>query len=166
MNLACGAHTIRVLLFQNVADIASILQSARETQLQCTLLDAEMILSPFLIELAVFKALSRAETNTMTTKSISTEVVVCLSGARSISDAFKKFGIQSATKFVLAVLVDPTPEAISTVSDLIGGELTDWNPDQLANTDKIRKVYKVPSIEEETSGLLSAVSTRMAVFDC
>lgn len=109
------------------------------------------------------------------TKNIHSEIIYNVSASRNISKALKTFGLNSTTRNILIVALNPTQSVLKTVQQIVDGvETTDIDEQLKQNLDVARfsKAYDVSKEErkwiEDTrnwSLLVNAVVSRISVRD-
>ena len=111
----------------------------------------------------------------LVTKNIHSEIIYNVSASRNISKALKTFGLNSTTRNILIVALNPTQSVLKTVQQIVDGvETTDIDEQLKQNLDVARfsKAYDVSKEErkwiEDTrnwSLLVNAVVSRISVRD-
>jgi EKC/KEOPS complex subunit CGI121/TPRKB len=114
-----------------------------------TSLLTSQIVSPTHLCSAVFRALAGQAANTLRTPNVHAEIVTLLSMSNNIVEAYRRFGITSATTDLLVVKVAPAADAPAVWAHLerhVEGDAVLPSPDVVATlTDwaKVRKYYKL-----------------------
>ncbi|KAK6086205.1 EKC/KEOPS complex subunit [Seiridium cupressi] len=156
-----STHSVHVALFRNVTN-AEFLQSqllSRNPDFEYAFIDASTVASRFHLLSAVYKAITIEASGNMRTPNIHSEIVCSLSSNNNIAEAYRRFGIQPATKDVVVVKVLISREdasSIVTSEDVdrhlvehVQGESVPLRDEALAKlTDwpKLRKYHKLNGV--------------------
>ncbi|KAK8099865.1 hypothetical protein PG999_010239 [Apiospora kogelbergensis] len=153
-----ATHTVLLALYRNVAN-ASFLQEqllSRNADFEYAFVDASTVVSRFQLLSAVYKAVSAEMAGAMRTPNVHSEMVVSLSSNNNISEAYRRYGVQPATKDVVVVKVlisregspsSLTPEDVEKhLETHVQGDSVACSDEELAKvTDwpKLRKYHKL-----------------------
>ncbi|GAA0164454.1 hypothetical protein LIER_39790 [Lithospermum erythrorhizon] len=135
-------------------------------QPELALLNASLIpdISPVLA--AAHKALVSNSRDSLTTRTIHSELVYNYSASKHISESLKRCGIGNDTTYILVARFRASTEDIEAVRKLIKGKEIDLDElESQANKPHILKHYKIPAPELEISSLADAVICRIASRD-
>eukprot|EP00128_Syssomonas_multiformis_P006943 Colp12_sorted_trinity150504_noHs@15360 len=159
-------HNITLGLFKSIKNASELRQLLLTGALELSIIDASMVVSEFQILLSANKALTHLKHGKMKTKNVHSEIVFNLSPANSISESLKKFGVSDSTSHVVVAAIDATPEKISRIKSLVNGEELELSAlHTLTDTQKLKKLFKIPNAELELGSLNEAVITRQAIKD-
>lgn len=139
-------YKIKIGLFQDVKNSSELRGKVAEIPL--ALIDASMIYSREQLYSALYRVLIELNHNQLRTRSLHSEILLCLSPTSNIGDAFKKFGIKDDTSALYCVeICEPSSESkYETVTATIDGkEQSDFNKfvDENKSIDSIAKMYKL-----------------------
>jgi EKC/KEOPS complex subunit CGI121/TPRKB len=162
-NLVGNWH-LSVALYSSVSNCAELKQLAMKGELNGALLTPSMIIEPFQLQAAAVRAIHSYTHQKLTTRTLHSELIYCLSPSKNISSSFQNFGINSGCHEVLIVVIsDGVDDEISKICAKVSGDAVSLThlPNFTA-IDRIKKVYGVTDAELTSSTLLNAVVTRMA----
>ncbi|KAI9140263.1 kinase binding protein CGI-121-domain-containing protein [Paraphysoderma sedebokerense] len=114
-------------------------------------LNANMILDPFHLLTAIYRALVAERNNKMKTRNVGSEIIYSLSPGTNVTDGFKRFGLNDTTKniVVVRVLGGTLEKADEDVHSLVNGVEIDLELlEGIRDLTLIKKIYK---IEDEVS---------------
>ncbi|CAN6466953.1 unnamed protein product [Victoria cruziana] len=129
-------------------------------------LDATMIPDVFPVLAAAQKSLVAKKRESLTTRTLHSELVYNYSGSKHITESLRRCGISENSNYVLAARFNASPEEIKAIGDLVSG--TEINLDELegrADKAKIQKHYKISGLELGISSLADAITCRIAARD-
>ncbi|XP_031498827.1 uncharacterized protein LOC116263282 isoform X2 [Nymphaea colorata] len=129
-------------------------------------LDASMIPDAFPLLAAAQKTLIAKTRESLTTRTLHSELVYNYSGSKHITESLRRCGISDSSSYVLAARFNASPEEIKAIEDLVTGK--EMNLDELegrADKAKIQKHYKISGLELGISSLADAITCRIAVRD-
>ncbi|KAK6815765.1 hypothetical protein PG987_016531 [Apiospora arundinis] len=153
-----ATHTVLLALYRNVANAAFLQEQllSRNADFEYAFVDASTVTSRFQLFTAVYKAISAEMAGAMRTPNVHSEIVVSLSSNNNISEAYRRYGVQPATKDVVVVKVlisregspsSLTPEDVGKhLQTHVQGESVSCSDEELAKvTDwpKLRKYHKL-----------------------
>uniref|UniRef100_A0A1I8INR0 EKC/KEOPS complex subunit CGI121 n=2 Tax=Macrostomum lignano TaxID=282301 RepID=A0A1I8INR0_9PLAT len=155
--------TISMRLFQALKNPAEVHTAAIQGHLAGALVSTELVYDSLHLLTAANQALAHQSESRMATKSIHTELLYCLSPTKNISQSLAKFGMNSSTASVVAVLFHPqSADNPSTSLDGLESKLTSqldcesshslW-PDTNPECDLVElfELYKVTPEEQALS---------------
>lgn len=102
---------------------------------------------------------------TLKCRNVNTQFVSCISPHISISKALTNFGISEDTTYMLAVVMDPTPEKIANLRQVVVGTELQGVENELKSryeADLVRQKYDISQRENATSELLDSIVSRIA----
>lgn len=151
-------------LFMNVENAKELRQGVMKGEFEATLLKTCMISGYFQVIAAANKAVHLSKTEKMTTKNVHSEVLFCLSPTKNISDSFRKFGMGDADTAVFVVIINDRDDTVlgEIRKRIKGTELPVEDCGNLADTDLIKKVFKVTDLELTSCCLEDALVSRIA----
>ncbi|KAF0685263.1 Aste57867_22807 [Aphanomyces stellatus] len=160
-----GGRTLHIAYFRDVKNSADLLQKILAQELDVALINADMVVSLFQVDVAASRALLSAQNHSLTTNTLHSELVFNLSGTRNVTDSLRRFGIGKDTTHLLVCAFDDasTIESVGVdgvLSDVVGIEnAAHLSPDQLAT---LKKHYKIQDVELQVTSLVDAVVSRIA----
>ena len=164
-----GAHEaharVGVWVFNNVTNAAEVKRAVLAGKLDVTLLNATSVASMSCIELACYKARVAAARDGLVTKALHSEVVFCLSPSRHISESFRRFGGDEASKSLVVCKFDPQDGDDVTLRELIAGDVVKFTDKAPHDAASLRKWYKINESELALGSLEDAVLSRIAIRD-
>ncbi|KAL3230015.1 Uncharacterized protein RNJ44_01378 [Nakaseomyces bracarensis] len=157
-------YNIKIGLFQDVENSSELRKSVAEIPL--ALIDAKMIFSREQLYSALYRVLIELNHNQLRTRSLHSEVLLCLSPTSNIGEAFKKFGINDDTNAIYCVEIcgiSADSKYNSVTTSIKGTEKQDMETflKQNRELDLISKMYKLKKdqvenlTEEEISTVIS-----------
>lgn len=105
--------------------------------------------------------------NSLSSRTVYTEIIYNVSASRNIGKALSGFGVSDVCSSVLFVLHRPSVSSISAVRAAVDGEEVEDVEAGLregADLDKIRAAYDIGK-QEEAGGMVNAIVTRIAIRD-
>ncbi|CAK4068282.1 unnamed protein product [Aphanomyces euteiches] len=158
-----GGRTLYIAYYRDVKNSATLRQQILSQQVDAALINAEMIAGLFQLHVAASRALLSAQSDSLTTNSIHSELVFNLSGSRNVTDSLRRFGISNETTQLVVCAFDDASlleklqiEGTREDVDKIGDHLT---ADQIT---ALKKLYKIQDTELEVSSLSDAIVCRIA----
>ncbi|XP_051976469.1 EKC/KEOPS complex subunit TPRKB [Xyrauchen texanus] len=161
-------YTVTQLLFKDVKNATELRKLAVNGEIKGALINPSMIVDSFQVLVAANKAVHLHKIGKMKTRSLYSEIIFNLSPTNNISEAFKRFGISDSDGAVHIVLVHNKEETLNIediISKVDGQQIPVEKVSDLTDAAKIKKLYKVPLLEEKCGSLLDAVVCRMATKD-
>ncbi|BDD59850.1 hypothetical protein MPDQ_002877 [Monascus purpureus] len=147
---------IHIALYRDLQNASFLRQQliAGNTDFEYALIDASMVLSRTHILAAVFRAVNDYLNGHLRSRNVHSEIVLSLSPAKNIADAFRKFGITDSTKDLLVVKVPVSPEithesVAAHLGEHVKGIPVRFNDATLSSTcdvAKIKKAYKLGAL--------------------
>lgn len=156
---------LTMYLLTDIKNMINIRKKILSGELNCCILKASMIVDPFQVVVAVNKAVLREKFNCLITKSLSTEILYCISSSTNISLSLAKFGIHDNDKnIILAIIHDENNKNQLTKEILpqIDGKITSISElKKYSDVKLIRKTYKIDNNELKVSSLEDSIVSRI-----
>ncbi|GLT24879.1 hypothetical protein SLA2020_000430 [Shorea laevis] len=163
-----NGSTISLALFSDVTNSKELLDSMQAGKLEpeVAFLNASLIPDVFPVLASAHKTLVAKSRESLTTRTLHSELVYNYSGSKHITESLKKCGISDSTTYILAARFNATPDEMKAVEKLINGKEIDLEElEQRANQAQIQKQYKISSVELGISSLADAITCRIAARD-
>lgn len=157
---------ITIFLYRNVRNVSDIKRKLFAGEIQCAVLNPSLICSPFLIATAANKAMISKFRNTLTTRTIYTEVLYNLSPTRNISESLMKFGIDDELKNMIIIFLNnvENDDDFNKVLNIVDGEQVPINKlHEFNDISLIRKVYKISEAELKVSSLEDSILSKLSI---
>ncbi|KAL9227970.1 hypothetical protein vseg_003599 [Gypsophila vaccaria] len=163
-----SSHTLSLSLFVDVTNSKELLDSMQVGTLdpEVSFLNAYLVPDVFPVLTAAHKALQSKSRDSITTRTIHSELVYNYSGSKHITESLKRCGISDNTTYILAARFDASSDDMNAVRDLVKGKEIDL--DDLrgrANEASIQKHYKISTAELGLGSLADAITCRIAARD-
>ncbi|KAK7826828.1 ekc/keops complex subunit tprkb [Quercus suber] len=115
---------------------------------------------------AAHKTLVSKSRESLTTRTLHSELVFNYSGSKHITESLKRCGISESTTYILAARFNATLDEVKAVEKLIHGKEIDLEELKgRANQAQIQKQYKITGPELGISSLADAIVCRIAARD-
>ncbi|CAI0447177.1 unnamed protein product [Linum tenue] len=163
-----GNNTLSIALFAEVANSKELLHSmqAGNLELEVAFMNALLIPDVFPVLAAAHRALVSKSRDSLTTRTLHSELVYNYSGSKHITESLKRCGISDSCTYVLAARFNATPEDMKMVEKLINGkEVKLEELESRANQAQILKHFKISGMELGISSLADAITCRIASRD-
>ncbi|KMS97520.1 hypothetical protein BVRB_5g126330 [Beta vulgaris subsp. vulgaris] len=162
------AHTITLSLFIDVTNSKELLDSMQAGNLkpEVAFLNASLIPDVFPVLAAAHKALLSKARESLTTRTLHSELVYNYSGSKHITESLKRCGISDSCSYVLAACFDASVDEMKAMQDIIKGKEIDL--EELAgkaSQGQILKLFKISSLELGVGTLADAITCRIAARD-
>ncbi|KAG0536639.1 hypothetical protein BDA96_03G081000 [Sorghum bicolor] len=160
--------TISLALFSDVSNSRELLDLMQSGKLEpeVAFLNASLVPDVFPVLAAALKALLSKSRESLTTRTLHSELVYNYSGSKHITESLKRCGISDDTTYILAACFDASDEEMKAVKKLISGTEIDLAElERRANQPQILKHYKIPPQELSISTLPDAIVCRIAARD-
>eukprot|EP00262_Sarcandra_glabra_P007550 TRINITY_DN20423_c0_g1_i3.p1 TRINITY_DN20423_c0_g1~~TRINITY_DN20423_c0_g1_i3.p1 ORF type:complete len:144 (-),score=15.52 TRINITY_DN20423_c0_g1_i3:172-603(-) len=129
-------------------------------------LNASLIPDVFPVLAAAHKTLVAKSRESLTTRTLHSELVYNYSGSKHITESLKRCGITDNSTYVLVAQFGACLDEIEAAEKLIKGNKIDLEElEGRANKALIQKHYKISSPELEISSLSDAITCRIASRD-
>ncbi|CAD6232614.1 unnamed protein product [Miscanthus lutarioriparius] len=160
--------SISLALFSDVSNSRELLDLMQSGKLEpeVAFLNASLVPDVFPVLAAALKALLSKTRESLTTRTLHSELVYNYSGSKHITESLKRCGISDDTTYILAACFDASDEEMKAVEKLISGTEIDLTElERRANQPQILKHYKIPPQELSISTLPDAIVCRIAARD-
>ncbi|KAI4329405.1 hypothetical protein L6164_021672 [Bauhinia variegata] len=160
--------TLSLALFTDVTNSKELLESMQAGTLEAEVafLNALLIPDVFPVLAAAHKTLIAKSRESLTTRTLHSELVYNYSGSKHITESLKRCGISDTTTYILAARFDATPDEMKAIEKLINGKEIELEElDGRANQAQIQKHYKITGAELGVSSLADAITCRIASRD-
>ncbi|XP_047340827.1 EKC/KEOPS complex subunit TPRKB [Impatiens glandulifera] len=162
-------NTLSLSLYTDVANSKELLDlmQAGTIEPEVAFLNASLIPDAFPVLVAAHKALVAKNRESLTTRTLHSELVYNYSGSKHITESFKRCGISESTTYVLVARFDASEDEMKAIEKLIkGGKEIDLDELQArANQAQIQKHYKISGLELGISSVAEAIVNRIAARD-
>ncbi|KAJ1428487.1 hypothetical protein SESBI_09000 [Sesbania bispinosa] len=163
-----NGSTLFVALYTDITNSKELLESmqAGTMEPEVALLNASLIPDIFPVLAAAHKTLVAKSRDSLTTRTLHSELVYNYSGSKHITESLKRCGISDSTTYILAARFDATPDEIKAIEKLMNGKEIDLEELEVrANQPQIQKHYKISALELGISSLADAITCRIASRD-
>ncbi|CAO2816678.1 unnamed protein product [Amaranthus hypochondriacus] len=161
-------HTICLSLFIDVTNSKELLDSMQAGNLkpEVAFLNASLIPDVFPVLAAAHKALISKERESLTTRTLHSELVYNYSGSKHITESLKRCGISDGCTNILAACFNASSDEMKAIREIVKGKEIDLNElAGRANQAQIQKHYKIPSPELAVGSIADAITCRIAARD-
>lgn len=163
-----GTITLSLALFIDVANSKELLDlmQAGTLEPEVALLNASLVPDVFPLLVAAHKTLIAKSRDSLTTRTLHSELVYNYSGSKHISESLKRCGISDNTTYILAARFSASTDEMAAIKGLIKG--TEVELDELegrADHTLIHKHYKLSALELGISSIPDAITCRIAARD-
>ncbi|RCV24590.1 hypothetical protein SETIT_5G097700v2 [Setaria italica] len=163
-----GGRSVSLALYSDVSNSRELLDLMQSGKLEpeVAFLNASLVPDVFPVLAAAHKALLSKARESLTTRTLHSELVYNYSGSKHITESLKRCGISDDTMYILAARFDASDEEMKAVGKLISGAEIDLGElESRANQPQILKHYKIPAQELLISTLPDAIVCRIAARD-
>ncbi|KAK9988371.1 hypothetical protein SO802_028610 [Lithocarpus litseifolius] len=163
-----NGDTVSLALFIDVTNSKELLDSMQAGTLEpeVAFLNASLIPDVFPVLAAAHKTLVSKSRESLTTRTLHSELVYNYSGSKHITESLKRCGISESTTYILAARFNVTLDEVKAVEKLIHGKEIDLEElKDRANQAQIQKQYKITAPELGISSLADAIVCRIAARD-
>ncbi|KAF3435399.1 hypothetical protein FNV43_RR22488 [Rhamnella rubrinervis] len=163
-----NGSTLSLSLFTDVTNSKELLDSMQTGTLEpeVAFLNASLIPEVFPVLAAAHKSLIAKLRESLTTRTLHSELVYNYSGSKHITESFKRCGISGSSTYVLAARFNASPDEMKSVEKLINGKEIDLEElGGRADNAQIQKHYKISGLELGISSLADAITCRIAARD-
>ncbi|KAI3414137.1 hypothetical protein GPALN_011598 [Globodera pallida] len=146
---------LRVCLFTNVENASELAELVKV--LDIALIRAELVFEPFVLLAAANRAIFQAAHNQLSTRSLSAELIYCISPNRNIRESLATFGISATTNALLVAIFDDVKgrKMMEAAKRIKGTPVALEKLRQIADEALIRQIYQLGDHPELNSGNLS-----------
>ncbi|KAL3994845.1 Kinase binding protein CGI-121 family protein [Acanthocheilonema viteae] len=158
----------RVCLFIDVKNAPELRQALVDGSVDAALIRPELVLEVFTLLAAANKAVHQAAHNRLSTRTLHSELLYSLSPDRNILEALLTFGIaEESRNLLVGIFDDESGEKMVEVAKKIDGKPVPMTIlPQMADYERIKKIYKVKESEYNDETISDAIITRIATKDC
>ncbi|KAG6779439.1 EKC/KEOPS complex subunit Tprkb [Populus alba x Populus x berolinensis] len=163
-----GSNTLSLSLFIDVTNSKELLDSMQAGKLEpeVAFLNASLIPDVFPLLAAAHKTLIAKSRDSLTTRTLHSELVYNYSGSKHITESLKRCGISDSTTYILAARFNASPDEMKAVEKLVNGKEIELEElEGRANQAQIQKHYKISGLEAGLSSLADAITCRIAARD-
>ncbi|KAA3468059.1 hypothetical protein CXB51_002080 [Gossypium anomalum] len=163
-----NGNTLSLALFADVTNSKELLDSMQAGTLdpEVAFLNASLIPDVFPVLAAAHKTLISKSRESLTTRTLHSELVYNYSGSKHITESLKRCGISESSSYVLAARFNASPDEMKAVEKLINGKEIDLDEfEGRADQAQIQKHYKISGPELGISTLADAITCRIAARD-
>ncbi|CAH9100409.1 unnamed protein product, partial [Cuscuta europaea] len=150
-SFAVGGNTLSIILFSDVSNSKELLESMQAGTLEpeVALLNASLIPDVFPLLAAAHKTLVSKSRESLTTRTLHSELVYNYSGSKHISESLKRCGISDNSSYVLAARFGASTDEIAAIQNLIKGTKAELKElEQRANHAQIQKRLLLDMLKE------------------
>ncbi|GIL81981.1 hypothetical protein Vretimale_1546 [Volvox reticuliferus] len=160
-------RTLTLALFKNCKNSKDVRAAIRDpTMTEFAYINAALIVDPFLVHLAGYRALAAESSGRLNSKSLHTELIYDISGTRHVAESLKRFGITDECKSLLVARFDCKPEELAALKSRIQGEEVPLSElASLADLNLIDKYYKLTKAELQVRSRADAAAFRIGAKD-
>ncbi|XP_066600197.1 EKC/KEOPS complex subunit TPRKB-like [Prorops nasuta] len=156
-------------LYTSVENTNEIRKNILSGELPCCMLKAGLIFEPFQIVVAANKAALNKKNNQLTTKTVYTELLFCLSTSKNISQSLIEFGIDDKEEIIIAAIIHKEKEdkpILELINDNVKGkEVPIQRLSEYSDCKRIRKTYKIDEAELKVSNFIDSIVSRISIKD-
>ncbi|GIL43906.1 hypothetical protein Vafri_1493 [Volvox africanus] len=110
---AFPGRTLTLALFKDCTNAKAVRAAIRDSSMpEFAYINAAVVVDPFLVHLAGYRALTAESSGRLNTKSLHTELIYDISGTKHVGESLKRFGITDECKSLLVARFDCKPEEI------------------------------------------------------
>uniref|UniRef100_A0A6N2K2L0 EKC/KEOPS complex subunit CGI121 n=1 Tax=Salix viminalis TaxID=40686 RepID=A0A6N2K2L0_SALVM len=163
-----GSDTLSLSLFTDVTNSKELVDSMQAGKLEpeVAFLNASLIPDVFPLLAAAHKTLIAKSRDSLTTRTLHSELVYNYSGSKHITESLKRCGISDSTTYILAARFNASPDEMKAAEKLINGKEIELEElEGRANQAQIQKHYKISGLEVGISCLADAITCRIAARD-
>ncbi|KAE8680011.1 protein CYPRO4-like [Hibiscus syriacus] len=163
-----NGNTLSLAVFTDVTNSKELLDSMQAGTLdpEVAFLNASLIPDVFPVLAAAHKTLISKSRESLTTRTLHSELVYNYSGSKHITESLKRCGISENSSYVLAARFNASPDEMKAVEKLINGKEIDLDElERRADQAQIQKHYKISGPELGISTLADAITCRIAARD-
>ncbi|EFO27072.2 hypothetical protein LOAG_01411 [Loa loa] len=158
----------RVCLFTDVKNASELRQAVMNGSIDAALIKPELVLEVFTLLAAANKAVHQAAHNRLSTRTLHAELIYSLSPDRNILESLLTFGIaEESRNLLVGIFDDENGEKMVKMAKKIDGKPVPMTIlPQMADYERIKKVYRVKESEYNEETISDAIITRIATKDC
>ena len=156
---------VYLYLFKNIKNASELKELVTSGKLSCSIIKPSLIIDPLQVVVAANKAVVSEMQSTMTTKTLSTEMLYSLSNSKNISQSLMKFGISDRDEVMLVAIIGKDCENIDALEHFKGNNIPLDELKHFSDVTLIKNTYKVKDIELSVSSLTDLIVTRIVTRD-
>ncbi|KAL6348022.1 hypothetical protein AAG906_037751 [Vitis piasezkii] len=163
-----NGHSLCLALFTDVSNSKELLDSMQAGTLEpeVAFLNASLIPDVFPVLAAAHKTLLAKSRESLTTRTLHSELVYNYSGSKHITESLKRCGISDRSTYVLVARFNTSLDEMKDIDKLIHGKEIDLEEmEGRADQAQIHKHYKITGSELGISSLADAITCRIASRD-
>ncbi|XP_073147639.1 uncharacterized protein [Henckelia pumila] len=163
-----GGTTLSLALFSDVTNSKDLLDLMQTGTLnpEAAFINASLIPDIFPVLAAAHKTVIAKSRESLTTRTLHSELVYNFSGSKHISESLKRCGISDTTNYILVARFGASVDEMTTIKGLVKGIEIDLEElETRANQGQIQKHYKISEQELGISSLADAITCRIAARD-
>ncbi|KAF5448147.1 hypothetical protein F2P56_028705 [Juglans regia] len=161
-------NTLSLSLFTEVTNSKELLDSMQAGTLEpeVAFLNASLIPDVFPVLASAHKTLLAKSRESLTTRTLHSELVYNYSGSKHITESLKRCGISDSTTYILAARFNSSIDEMKAAEKLIDGKEIELEElEGRANQAQIQKHYKISGPELGISTVANAITCRIAARD-
>ncbi|KAL1544284.1 EKC/KEOPS complex subunit Tprkb [Salvia divinorum] len=166
--IGIGGITLSLALFVDVTNSKELLElmQAGTLEPEVAFLNASLIPDVFPVLAAAYKTLVAKSRESLTTRTLHSELVYNYSGSKHISESLKRCGISDSTTYILAARFGASSDEVTAINGLVKGtEIGLEELDTRADRAQIHKHYKISVPELGISSVSDAITCRISARD-
>ncbi|KAK9112786.1 hypothetical protein Scep_020305 [Stephania cephalantha] len=168
--LDVNGSSLSLALFTDVprSNTKELLKSIQAGTLEpeVAFLNALLVPDVFPVLAAAHKTLVSKSRESLTTRTLHSELVYNYSASKHISESLKRCGISENSTYVLVARFNASPDEMKAIERLVGGNEIDLEElETRADNAQIQKHYKISGVELGISSLPDAIACRIAARD-
>ncbi|KAL7002815.1 hypothetical protein U1Q18_003973 [Sarracenia purpurea var. burkii] len=163
-----NGSTLSLALFTDVTNAKELLEllQAGTLEPEVAFLNASLIPDIFPVLASAHKTLLAKSRESLTTRTLHSELVYNYSGSKHITESLKRCGISESSTYILVARFGASVEEMKAMENLVNGKEIDLDELQgRANQAQIQKHYKISAVELGISSLADAITCRVAARD-
>ncbi|XP_042015533.1 EKC/KEOPS complex subunit Tprkb-like [Salvia splendens] len=166
--IGIGGISLSLALFVDVTNSKELLElmQAGTLEPEVAFLNASLVPVVFPVLAAAYKTLVAKSRESLTTRTLHSELVYNYSGSKHISESLKRCGISDSTTYILAARFGASSDEMTAIKGHIKG--TEIGLDELetrADRAQIHKHYKISVPELGISSVSDAIICRISARD-
>ncbi|KAL5714173.1 hypothetical protein ACHQM5_016170 [Ranunculus cassubicifolius] len=163
-----NGNSLALALFTDVTNSKELVELMQAGTLvpEVAFLNASLIPDVFPLLAAAHKTVVVKSRDSLTTRTLHSELVYNYSGSKHITESLKRCGISETCTYILVALFNGTSGEMEAAKKLVNGKEIDLEElDSRANKPQIQKHYKITAPELGISSLSDAIVCRIAARD-
>lgn len=144
-------YDLYMCLYKNVENVQDLLAEVKSGQIDCALLNPQLIYDPFQVVVAANKSVLSLESNSLKTRKVHSEIVYNMSPSKNIKNSLTTFGIYDENNsgqkrdILVAILYKKTSDIpLEQYCPHVKGEVVSLREvDLIKDVSQIQKVYSI-----------------------